>query len=213
MSRRRVALAGGVALAVAILAVGFGQRTPGRAGASGPAAHARDVDRLGGTPVQRGTTVQDFALRDQNGKVVRLSRQHGHVVLLTFLYTECPDVCPLLATNLNAALRSLPRRERSGVRVIAVSVDPAHDTPRAARAFVRSHALLPQFHYLVGSRSDLMPIWQAYNLIVEVRNVERVEHSAYVLLIDRAGTPRLFYPPAVAPAAVVHDLRRLRLVR
>ena len=160
-----------------------------------------------------GMTAQDFALRDQNGHVIRLSRQHGRVVLLTFLYTECPDVCPLLATNLNTVLRSLSRKERSRVQVIAVSVDPAHDTPRAVRAFVRSHALLPQFHYLVGSTSDLKPIWQAYNLVVEVRNVERVEHSAYVLLIDGAGKPRLFYPPTVSAAALLHDLRRPGLVR
>ena len=96
------------------------------------------------------------------------------------------------------------------MRVIAVSVDPAHDTPRAVRAFVKSHGLLPQFHYLVGSTSDLKPIWQAYNLVVEVQNVERVEHSAYVLLIDPTGRPRLYYPPTVGAATVLRDLRGLR---
>jgi protein SCO1 len=129
-------------------------------------------------------------------------------VLLTFLYTRCPDVCPLLASNLNTVLRSLPPQERRRVRVLAVSVDPAHDTTRAVRAFVRSHALLPQFHYLVGSRSDLLPVWQAYNLLVEVQSVERVSHSAYVLLIDRTGRPRIYYRPSVDAPAVLRDLRR-----
>jgi protein SCO1 len=162
----------------------------------------------GGVPVLPGTTAQDFALRDQNGRVIRLSQQRGHVVLLTFLYTRCPDVCPLLASNLNTVLRSLPPQERRRVRVLAVSVDPAHDTTRAVRAFVRSHALLPQFHYLVGSRSDLLPVWQAYNLLVEVQSVERVSHSAYVLLIDRTGRPRIYYRPSVDAPAVLRDLRR-----
>jgi len=94
------------------------------------------------------------------------------------------------------------------VRVIAVSVDPANDTPGAVRAFVRSHSLLPQFHYLVGSRSDLLPVWQAYNLLVEARSVERVSHSAYVLLIDRTGRPRIYYRASVAAPAVLHDVRR-----
>jgi protein SCO1/2 len=163
----------------------------------------------GGTPVLPGTTAQDFALRDQNGSVIRLSQQRGRVVLLTFLYTDCPDVCPLVATNLNTVLRSLGPRQRARVRVIAVSVDPAHDTPGAVRAFVRTHALLPQFHYLLGSRSDLLPIWQAYNLLVETKSVERVSHTAYVLLIDRTGKPRIYYPSSVGAAAVLRDVRRV----
>ena len=55
------------------------------------------------------------------------------------------------------------------MRVIAISVDPAHDTPRAVGAFARSHALVPQFRYVVGSKSELQPVWQGYNLIVQPR--------------------------------------------
>lgn len=174
------------------------------------AVHASPrVVRQGGVPVVRGTTAQDFALRDQNGRVFRLSQQRGHVVLLTFLYTSCPDVCPLVASNLGMVLRSLPRRQRAEVRVLAVSVDPVHDTPRAARAFVRAHALPPQFHYLLGSAAELRPVWQAYNVLTESQNVERVNHSAYVLLLDRSGTPRLYYPPSVGAASLLRDVRRL----
>ena len=63
---------------------------------------------------RRSVAAQDFALRDYHGKIVRLSGQRGRVVLLTFLYTRCPDVCPLLAANLNAVLRSLARRSGVG---------------------------------------------------------------------------------------------------
>jgi protein SCO1 len=209
MSLRRAAFAVSAALAVTSLAGGCSQAASERAAAPKPVAQGRIVDRFRGTPVLAGTIAQDFALRDQDGEVIRLSAQQGHAVLLTFLYTRCPDVCPLLAENLNAVLNSLGAKQRSRVRVIAVSVDPAHDTPRTVRAFVKSHGLLPQFHYLVGPKNDLKPIWQAYNLVVEVQNVERVTHSAYVLLIDRAGKPRFYYPPTVGAAALLHDLRRL----
>jgi protein SCO1 len=172
-------------------------------------ASAAAAPTEGGVPVVRGTTAQDFALRDQNGRVIRLSGQRGRIVLLTFLYTNCPDVCPLVASNLNAVLRSLPAAQRNRVRVLAVSVDPAHDTPQAVRAFARAHALLPQFHYLVGAAGELRPVWQAYNVLTEVQNVERVSHSAYVLLLDRTGKPRLYYRPSVGAEAVLRDVRRL----
>jgi cytochrome oxidase Cu insertion factor (SCO1/SenC/PrrC family) len=52
-------------------------------------------------------------------------------------------------------------------------------------------------------------VWQDYNLLVEAKNVERVAHSAYVLLLDRQGKPRLYYSSQVSSTAVLRDLRRL----
>lgn len=58
-------------------------------------------------PAFRGTTLdppretQDFTLRDQFGAPVRLSDFRGRSVGLTFLYTFCPDVCPLVTANLH----------------------------------------------------------------------------------------------------------------
>ncbi len=151
----------------------------------------------------------DFVLRDQAGSVVRLSALRGKLVLLTFLYTSCPDVCPLIATQLNLALHTLPAPARRQVRVIAVSVDPAHDTRAAVRRFIATHRLLPQFRYLTGTPDELKPVWQNYNLLVEAKNVERVAHSAYVLLLDRQGKPRLYYSSQVSSTDVLRDLRRL----
>ncbi|HZS24971.1 MAG TPA: SCO family protein [Gaiellaceae bacterium] len=151
----------------------------------------------------------DFALRDQNGSVVRLSAQHGKLVLLTFLYTNCPNVCPLIASNLGLVLHALPVEQRRQVSVIAVSVDPAHDTRSAVRRFVAEHRLPSQFHYLIGSADELKPIWQAYNLLIDVKSVELVSHTAYVLLLDRSGKPRLYYPSSVTSAALLHDVKKL----
>jgi len=49
----------------------------------------------------------DFTLTDQSGRKVSMSDQRGKLVLVTFLYTNCPDVCPLITQNLNQALQML----------------------------------------------------------------------------------------------------------
>ena len=90
--------------------------------------------------------------------------------------------------------------------MLAVSVDPARDTSRAARAYVREHRLDSDFHYLLGSRTQLEPVLQAYNVLAVARNPELVDHSAFVLLIDRRGEPKLFYPPTVQADTILHDL-------
>jgi protein SCO1 len=208
VSERRAAIA---ACVVVLLASGCGSHAAAQHESSTPAPHTHAIAMVHGTPVAAGVSAQDFTLRDYDGKVVQLSALRGRVVLLTFLYTRCPDVCPLLAANLNAVLRTLSPAKRREVRVLAISVDPAHDTPRAVRAFARSHALLPQFRYLVGSKSELKPVWQGYNLVVQPRNAEVTEHSAYVLLIDKTGKPRLTYQSSVGAATVLRDLHRLAL--
>ena len=67
-----------------------------------------------------------------------LAAERGHYVVVTFLYTHCPDVCPVIAGNLNRVLAT-PTARRAGLRVLAVSVDPKRDTP-AAVAPVRPRA-------------------------------------------------------------------------
>ena len=88
------------------------------------------------------------------GTPVTLAGQRGRYVLVTFLYTHCPDVCPLIAANLNAALRTLGAGTKH-VRVLAVSVDPKGDTAAAVRAYRTRMHLLPQFRYLIGTRAEL----------------------------------------------------------
>jgi protein SCO1/2 len=165
-------------------------------------------DMLAGAAVPKGTTAQDFTLRDQNGETIGLSALRGRLVLLAFLYTQCTDVCPVIARNLSTAVQALGH-EATSVRVLAVSVDPQSDTPSAARTYVRTHRLVPQFHWLLGTRTQLAPVWQAYNVLVEERNPERVAHAAPIFLIDRSGAVRAFYGERVRASDVEHDLQTL----
>ena len=121
---------------------------------------------------------------------MRLSKLRGRFVVVSFLYTHCPDVCPLIADNLNRALA----RNR-GLTVLAVSVDPKGDTPASVRRFVRAHRLRPGFRYLTGTRAQLQPIWNAYHLAVmpgKDRRAQRVQ-----VLVDRRGDERLLYDSQV----------------
>src|SRR5487761_2182367 len=71
-----------------------------------------------------------IALRNYLGRPVTLAQYRGRAVLVTFLDTHCPDVCPLIASNLRVALNMLGPRAREA-QVIAISVDPRGDTPGA----------------------------------------------------------------------------------
>src|SRR5437763_6022618 len=127
------------------------------------AAPASPQPKFLGPTIEHPSVAPDFMLRDQHGRVERLFRQRGKVVMITFLYTHCPDACPLTAMHINEALGRLGSG-RNHVTVLAVTVDPKGDKPAAVRTFIRSHRLRPQFHYLTGSTPALERIWRLYNV-------------------------------------------------
>jgi protein SCO1/2 len=171
-------------------------------------AAAAAPPRFDGPTIKNPAVPPDFALRDQAGHVVELDRLRGRVVALTFLYTHCRDVCPLTAERLNAALRSLgPARTR--VRVLAVSVDPKGDTPRAVRRFVALHRLLPEFRYLIGPPRALGQIWREYGVSSVAKSGDRVDHTLYTLLLDRSLRGRVLFDSTAQPAEIAHDVSLL----
>lgn len=165
-----------------------------------------------GTALVPPPTAPSFALHDQSRHLVSLSPTRGRLTLVAFLYTHCPDVCPLIADQLNIALRSLGTL-RSRVRVLAISVDPAHDTQAAVQRFVRVHRLLPEFRYLTGTRKQLAPIWAGFHIAAAPGPNGVVSHSAFELLIDPQGRERVLYDSKVRATDVDHDVRALLSTR
>ena len=179
------------------------------AAAAGCGAAASAQPSFTGAQVPGTPAAPDFTLTDQSGARVSLSAQRGRPVLVTFLYTNCPDVCPLIAQNLNTVLRSL-RASAGGAQVLAVSVDPVGDTPANVRAFVQRHHLVPAFRYLTGTRPELQPIWADYRIAVAAGATPSfTTHSAATYLIDSTGHERVLYTSAAVPADIEHDIRLL----
>ncbi len=148
----------------------------------------------------------DFALRNADGKTVRLSDYRGKAVLLTFIYSHCPDVCPLIVGNLHAALQQLGPKA-STAQVIAVSVDPKGDTPGEVKKFIATHDMTGRMEYLIGSKRELTPVWKKYGVQVQGSPDQReVGHSAFVYGITGKGSELALYPSNFKPQWVAHDV-------
>jgi protein SCO1/2 len=192
-------------LLAAVLLAGCGSSAAKQPLSAPPPVHVSPYKGFAITPPK---TAPPIALHDAAGKPVTLESQRGGYALVTFLYTHCPDVCPLIASNLNAALRVVGARAHH-VSVLAVSVDPKGDTAAAVRAYAKRMHLVPQFHYLIGTRAQLHRVWTAYQVEAVSRKAGLVDHIAYTALIDPSGKERIVYDAQVHAADVVHDLRLL----
>jgi protein SCO1/2 len=156
-----------------------------------------------------GAPASDFHLSDQFGKPVALSDFKGKPVVLTFLYTHCPDVCPLTAEKLHATMQLLAQ-DGPNVSILAVSTDPKNDTQQAALDFSNAHKLQDSWHFLIGPREQLAPIWTSYSVTAKaVTGSNEVDHSIGLFVIDKQGKERVFLGDDFAPSQLADDLRTL----
>ena len=195
------------------------------------------TEAFSGTEFNNVEPAFDFQLQNQFGDVSSLADHQDKVVVLTFLYTNCPDVCPIITTQLRETFRDLTDVEDQ-VEFIAVSVDPERDTVSEAHDFLEKWGLVNDWSYLVGTEGQLEPIWKAYfvdpavddrnqlqtsnpdsapaqttgaldSLSQQITNAYLVIHSSPVFLIDREGQRRVVFTSPLDPSEIAHDIRLL----
>jgi protein SCO1/2 len=150
-----------------------------------------------------GLDVPRFRLHDQDGGVVTSRTLRGRPVVYAFVYSSCRDTCPAEVQTIRGALDDLGR----DVPVMGISVDPANDTPRRAIAFLLEQKMTGRMRFLLGSRSELAPVWTGFGIRPESK---RLEHSAHVVLADARGRQRIGFPFGELTAErLAHDLGRL----
>ncbi len=197
-----VAAAGGIA-------AGFGAHLL-LAGGSSPAAAS--IARHGpfdgmATWAAGARPAPAITLRDESGGRFSLASLRGRTVAIEFFDSHCRAECPLAGRALAASERALPAAQRPVL--VVVSVNPK-DTAASVRAAIRSWGLagLAPWHWLMGTHSELKPVWAAYHIFVQPTRGD-ISHTEALYLLDRRGDERSGYLFPYLPASVGHDLRVL----
>jgi len=132
--------------------------------------------------------VLPLRLRRSDGRVFDLAQERGHVVLIFFGYTHCPDICPVTLANFVWVRRRLgPRAER--VRFVFVTVDPARDSPERAMAYARQFD--STFVGVSGDSSSLAEAERSFHVASWITRDSAgnvlVVHSASVFVVGGDG--------------------------
>ena len=148
--------------------------------AAAPAKSASMPDYAGAV-AQPPKPAPPLRLEDSTGKAFDIAEHRGKVVMLTWLYVNCPDVCPLIVSNLKVARSKLGARARDVV-MVAVSTDPKRDTPKAVNKFLAARGAQDDMHYLVGSRRELEATWKTWGIVAEpaAANPAMIEHASSI---------------------------------
>ncbi|HEX6748390.1 MAG TPA: SCO family protein [Longimicrobium sp.] len=152
-----------------------------------------------GTTYDPVAPAEDFRLVDQDGRAVTLASYRGAPLLVFFGYTRCADYCPQTLGRLTRAVRSLDGAE--GTRILLVTVDPAHDTPAALKAYAARFG--PHVSALTGDSASLAAAWQGYGAYVLPPSESPAAHHD-----GHAEKPAARVPPQLVHSGVVYGIDR-----
>jgi protein SCO1 len=126
-----------------------------------------------------------FRLPTYRGPSVTSESLRGRVVVFTLLDSQCKDSCPIIASVVARTMDRLSADERSNVRAIAVSTDPAEDTPGSVHRFLSARRAEGRLNYLVGEVAQLRRLWRELHVLPSLETGNDSLHSAPVRVYDR----------------------------
>lgn len=151
----------------------------------------------------------DFTLTADDGTAYSLSDSRGKVVVLSFGYTYCPDVCPTALAVVANALNKLGE-DAENVDALFISLDPDRDTPEHLREYTRFFH--PGLRGLTGAPQQLKEIADRYRVryaFVGKGETERytLDHSASLYIVDTRGKLFRIIPHGLPPKVLADGLR------
>ena len=136
--------------------------------------------------------VNEFSLTEASGKTVTLANLNGKVWIASFIFTHCAGSCPVMTHHLAKAQSDLPVRD--DLKLVSISVDPAHDTPAAlAKYAAENGADRSRWLFLTGEKATVHRLSRETFKLPLDDSTDTIDHSSKFVLVDRNGAIRGYY--------------------
>jgi protein SCO1 len=135
-----------------------------------------------------------FSLISQDRKPVSLGDLRGKIVAVTFLYTACPDICPLLTKKLVEVQEGLDADSRYDIMFVAITLDPEHDTPEVLKNYTEAWGLSSTvWYFLTGPVGEVRDTVGRYGVIAVKNPQGFIDHNLVTSIVDARGILRVQY--------------------
>jgi len=155
-------------------------------------------------PLDKDLTKKNYSLIDQKGEqTIFPDIIKGHITVMGFIYTHCPDICPMTTHNMYLTEKKLKDEGIENVRFVALSFDPERDTPEVLTQFAKIRELdFNTWTLLTGDKTTINDLLKRF----DVRAIKTDEtfnedgkpeysmmHTDRISLIDGDGILRKNY--------------------
>jgi len=173
-------------------------------------------DRLS---VKKSMAEESYEMVDQEGQAITFPEAYsGHVMLVGYVYTHCPDICPMITYNMRDIQRELS--DEDDFMLVSLSFDPGRDTPEILNDYAESYQLdLENWRLLTGNTNEVDEALES----LEIKTLKSpttfkddgtqqyfIDHSDRVTLIDRNGNVRNNYVGSkMNQEQIISDIHKL----
>ena len=136
-------------------------------------------------------TVPAFSLIDERGQPFTQEALRGHPTIVDFIFTRCDTICPVVTMKMQRLQEKLLDRRADAIKLVSISVDPAHDTPAILAAYAQQYGALPdKWRFLTGPLDKVKALVEGpfmNSMIVDgvtPTGAPQISHNGYYILVD-----------------------------
>lgn len=136
-----------------------------------------------------GERIPDFALYDQEGRVVQSTRFAGKQVMLNFIFTRCPvaTMCPAATAKMGVTQKLAREAGVPNLELVSISFDPDYDTPGVLKEYAMTRGIdTSNFSFLTGPDKAVRDLLEQFGVLVEPEG-DLLKHTLATILIDEKG--------------------------
>lgn len=172
-------------------------------------------------PLDKDLTKKSYDLINQNGEEVIFPEDIlGNITVMGFIYTHCPDICPMTTHNMYLTQKNLKELEINNVKFVALSFDPERDSPEVLTKFAQIRELdFNSWTLLTGSKPVITDLMRRFD-VKAIKTDETVDdegnpeysmmHTDRISLIDSKGQLRKNYKGSTLNIEeLVNDIKTL----
>ncbi len=159
-------------------------------------------------------------LNQDSSQVVFPEGYKGKILVMSFIYTNCPDICPLTTHNMKLIQEQIKKDGIKDVQFVELSFDPERDTPSVLKEFGDIRNIdYKNFTFLTGKKSTVKSILNNMNVLALKGDTTITEsgkpvyfftHTDRITLIDQNGIIRNEYRGSKANISqIVNDIKIL----
>ena len=149
----------------------------------------------------------DVALVDQNGKAVRLEKDlvTNKIVVMSFIYTSCTTVCPVVSSIMGKVQKQLGARVGSEVQLVSISIDPQRDDPKRLNDYARAFQNGPGWSWLTGSTQSVNETLKGLGSF----SGDLKSHAPLILVGDGNSSHWTRYYGFTDPSVLIREVEKL----
>ncbi|MHB1686618.1 MAG: SCO family protein [Ignavibacteriaceae bacterium] len=155
-------------------------------------------------PEEKNISEENYVLLNQDSSRVNFPADYkGKILVMTFIYTNCPDICPMTTHNMQLVQEQIAKSGIGNVQFAALTFDPTRDTPTMLKEYAQVRNInLQNFQFLTGDKKSIKAIIKEFNVIAIPGDTTLTDdkkplyfyiHTDRIVLIDQNGIMRKEY--------------------